>query len=84
MDEVNYSVAGKPAAYEELSNPLLGQGYLIVMKGEEEAIRTKMAMSDAELYGWETSEHITEFGVTSWNKAGPHGRSKMKSSDSGM
>ena len=54
-----YSVAGKPAIYEELSLPLFVQGYLIVMKGEERAIRAKMAthleelMEDAELYSWE-------------------------------
>ena len=56
--EVVYSAPRKPAAYEELSIPLFMQGYLIVMKGEEEAIRSKMAthleelMCYAELYGW--------------------------------
>ena len=55
--EVVYTSAGKPASYEELSTPLLVQGYLIVMKGEKEAVRAWMAsrleelMGDAELYG---------------------------------
>ena len=30
------------------------------------------------------SESNTEFGLTSWNKSGPVGRSKIKSSDSGV
>ena len=55
--EVIYPVATKPTAFEELSIPLFMQGYLIVMKGDEEAIRAKMAtpleelMNDSELYG---------------------------------
>ena len=38
---------------------LFVQGYLIVMKGEKEAVRAKMTshledlMGDVELYGWE-------------------------------
>ena len=53
------SASRKPAAYEDLPTPLFVQQYLIVMKGEEEAIRAKMAthleelMSDSELYGWD-------------------------------
>ena len=56
--EVVFTLAGKPASYEE-PNPLFVQGYLIVMKDEKEAVRVKMAsylkdlMGDAELYGWE-------------------------------
>ena len=57
--EVVYSAAGKPAAYEDLSIPLFIKGYRIVMKGEEGAIKDKMAthleelMADTELYGWQ-------------------------------
>ena len=57
--EVIYSMAGKPAAYEDLSIPMFVQGYRIVMKGDVGAIMEKMAthldelMNDAELYGWE-------------------------------
>ena len=52
-------MAGKPAAYEDLSVPLFAQGYLIVIKGEKETVKAKMAahladlMGDAERYGWE-------------------------------
>ena len=51
--------ARKPAAYEELLIPLFVQSYLIVMRGEKEGVRAKMAshledlMGDSELYGWE-------------------------------
>ena len=56
---VVYTVAEKPAAYEELSIPHFVQGYLIVMSGEKETVSAKMAsiledlMGDVELYGWE-------------------------------
>lgn len=57
--KVVYTVAGKPAAYQDISIPLFVEGYLVIMKGEEGAIRQRMAshlkelMSDAEVYGWE-------------------------------
>ena len=38
-----YSVAEKPAAYEDLAIPFFVQGYLIVIKSEEQAIKEKMA-----------------------------------------
>ena len=56
LHEVIYTLAGK---YEELSIPLVVQGYLIVMKAETVAVRAKMAthlqelMGDTEIYGWE-------------------------------
>ena len=59
LHEVVYSVGLKPAANEHLSIPMFVHGYLIVMKGEEGAIKEKMAthlealISDAELYSWE-------------------------------
>ena len=58
--EVVYTLTGKPASYEELSTPLFVHGYLIVMRGEEGAVRKKMAshleelMSDVEPNGWES------------------------------
>ena len=57
--EVVYSVAGKPAAFQDMSLLLFVQGYMIIMKGEVGAIRERMAtpledlISNAELYGWE-------------------------------
>ena len=46
--------AGKPVAYEELLIPLFVQGYLIVMRGEKEAVRAKMASHLEELMGEST------------------------------
>ena len=57
--EVVYSAAGKPASYEEPSIPPFVQGYQIVMAGEKESVRAKMAshveylMGDEELCGRE-------------------------------
>ena len=54
-----YTVVRKSEAYQDISIPLFVQGYLVIMEGEEGAIRQRMAshleelMSDAELYGWE-------------------------------
>ena len=59
-----YSEDGKPAAYDELSIPLFVQGYFIVMKGEEEAIRARLAIHLEELMS-DAEEHIIEFGLTS-------------------
>ena len=59
LHEVVYMAAGKSVAYEELSIPLVVQGYLIIMRGEKDAVRAKMAshleelMGDLELYGWD-------------------------------
>ena len=39
LNEVVYSVAEKPAVYEDLSISLFIKGYLSVMKGEEGAIK---------------------------------------------
>lgn len=83
LHEVIYSVAGKLAAYEDLSMPLFMQGYLIVMKGEERAIKEKMAthveeiMGGTELYGWErvkvyhsVSLNQLEQGWAMWQEEG--------------
>ena len=57
--EIVYSVDGKHAGYEDLTIPMFVQGYLLIMKGEGEPIKDKMAthleelMCDAQLYGWQ-------------------------------
>ena len=57
--EVVYSLAGKPASYQDMSVPQFVYEYLLVMDREEADIRVKMAphlkglMSDAQLYGWD-------------------------------
>ena len=43
LHEVVYSADGKPAAFQDLSIPLFIQGYSTIMKGEEGAIRERMA-----------------------------------------
>ena len=64
--EVVYTSAGKPATYQDISIPLLIQGYLITMDSEEGPVRQKMTtnlkelMSDVELYGW---DRVTNFHV---------------------
>ena len=40
-DDVVYSVAGKPAVYDEIAMPLFVHGYLIMMKGERDSVKTK-------------------------------------------
>ena len=56
---VVHFAARKLAGYEDLSIPMFVQGYLIIMKDEEEAIKDKMAthleelICNAQLYGWE-------------------------------
>ena len=40
-----YSVAGKPTAFHDMSIPLVIQGYMIIMKGEEGAIRERMLVA---------------------------------------
>ena len=57
--EIVYTSAGKPASYQNISIPPFVHGYMIVMVGEEVAIKKTMAahlkelMSKAEVYGWE-------------------------------
>ena len=57
--EVAYTLAGKPAAYQDILTHLFIQGYFIVMDTEEELIRKKMIthlkdlMSNAQLCGWD-------------------------------
>ena len=54
---VVYTMAGKVAVYDYISMPLFIQGYLIVMEGEKEAVKTQMnshlndLMADSELHG---------------------------------
>ena len=49
LHEVIYTVAGKPAAYEELSIPLFMHDYLIIMQSEKDSVRAKMASHLQEL-----------------------------------
>ena len=52
-------MVSKAAVYSDIAKPFFIQGYLIVMEGENKAIRSNMAsrfkelMSDSELYGWD-------------------------------
>ena len=60
--EVVYTMAWKPAAYQDMSLALFVQGYMIIMKDEEWAIKERMPthlddfMSNAELYSWECTK----------------------------
>ena len=57
--EVVYTVARKPTAYQDISIPLFIQGYMIIMEGEEGAIKERIAshlkelMSETEVYVWD-------------------------------
>ena len=58
LHEVVYTAAGKPASYQDISIPQSVHGYMIIMEGEEVAIKERLVshikfMSDAKLYSWE-------------------------------
>ena len=54
-----YTADVKDEVYDKILMSLFIQGYLIVMEGEKEEVRTQMnahlkdLMVDSELYGWE-------------------------------
>ena len=67
--KVVYTAARKPTAYQDISMPLLVQDYMIIMEGEEGAIKERMVshlkglMSDAEFCVGITpghSKHLTQ------------------------
>ena len=57
--EVVYTVAGKPVVYNDISLALFVNGYLIVMEGEKQAVKSQMAhhlqelIADIDLYRWD-------------------------------
>ena len=62
--EVVYTLAGKPASYQDMAVLQLACGYLLVMNSEM-AIRVQMVshlkalMSNAQLYGWERTRGLS-------------------------
>ena len=52
-------MAGKPAVYDDISLALFVSGYLIIMEGENQAVKSQVARhlqqltADTELYGWD-------------------------------
>ena len=77
--ELVYTLAGKPAAYQNISIPLFGQGYLITMDSEEGPVRQKMAahvqelISYAEMYGCYQVRTFHCVWPNSWNRGIVHG-----------
>ena len=61
LHEVMCTTVWKLASYQDTSITQFVHGYLLLMEGEEMAIKERMAsllkdlMSDAELYGWDQS-----------------------------
>ena len=60
LHKMVYTVARKPAPYQDMSLALLVQGYMIIMKGEDGALKERMTthledLSDAKLYSSEST-----------------------------
>ena len=53
--EVQYTAAGKPATYEDLSVSAFVRGYLIIMKYGDTKTKGNMTqhLEDCDLYGWD-------------------------------
>ena len=43
LHKVVSTMAGKPTTYQDISIPLFSQGYMIILEGEQEAIKLRMA-----------------------------------------